>query len=143
MIRTLIAAALMAAAPLAAVADEVWSLPSGNHVTYLSDEGDTAVFGYTPVMGVEQSYIFVPGLAGNYDNRGTYRGYWVEPTYAGKTCPATLIAPNGVPWERWGIVEVKFQKKGFPSKVTLTRGDCFNTPKEKIVLKPVVGAGLQ
>jgi len=143
MIRTLIAAAALAAAPLGALADEVWTLPSGNQVVYLSDEGDTAVLGYTPVLGVEQSYIFIPGLAGNYDNRGIYTGYWVEPTYVGKTCPATIIAPNGVPWERWGIVEVKFHKKGFPSKVTLKRGDCFAAPKEKILLKPVVGAGLQ
>lgn len=143
MIRTLAAAALAAALVLPAFADEVWALPSGNHVTYLSDEGDIAVFGYTPVMGVEQSYIFVPGLGGNTDDRGTFRGYWVEPVYVGKTCPASIIAPDGMQWDRWGIVELKFHKKGFPSKITMKRGDCFATPKEKIVLKPVIGAGLQ
>jgi hypothetical protein len=143
MFRTLAAAALAAVLALPAFADEVWALPSGNQITYLSDEGTTAVLGYTPVMGVEQSYIFVPGLGGNYDNRGTFTGYWVEPTYVGPTCPATIIAPNGVPWERWGIVELKFHKKGFPSMITMKRGDCFGAPKEKIKLKPVVGAGLQ
>jgi hypothetical protein len=143
MFRTLIAAALMAAAPLAAAADEVWSLPSGNQVVYLSDEGTTAILGYTPVMGVEQSYIFVPGLAGNFEDRGTFTGYWVEPVYVGKTCPTAIAAPDGTLWDRWGIVELKFHKKGFPSKITLKRGDCFATPKEKILLKPVVGAGLQ
>jgi hypothetical protein len=143
MFRSLAAAVLAAALTLPALADEVWSLPSGNQVVYLNDEGNTAVLGYTPVMGVEQSYIFVPGLAGNYDNRGTFTGYWVEPTYVGPTCPAAIIGPNGVPWERWGIVELKFQKKGFPSKITMKRGDCFATPTEKIILKPVVGAGLQ
>jgi hypothetical protein len=40
-------------------------------------------------------------------------------------------------------MEVRFHKKGFPSKITLKRGDCFGAPKEKILLKPVVGAGLQ
>lgn len=143
MFRTPLAAVLVAAAPLAAIADEVWSLPSGNQVVYLRDEGATAVFGYTPVMGVEQSYIFVPGLGGNLDNRGTFTGYWVEPVYVGKSCPAPIIAPDGMQWDRWGSVEVKFHKPGFPSKITLKRGECFNTPKEKIVLKPVVGAGLQ
>jgi hypothetical protein len=143
MFRTLITAALLAAAPLAAFADEVWTLPSGNQVTYLSDEGDTAIFGYTPVMGVEQSYIFVPGLGGNYENRGTYTGYWVEPTYVGKTCPVSINTPDGMAWQRWGVMEVRFHKKGFPSKITLKRGDCFGAPKEKILLKPVVGAGLQ
>lgn len=143
MIRTLIAAALMAAAPLAAFADEVWALPSGNLVTYLSDEGDTAILGYTPVLGEEQSYIFVPGLGGNYDNRGTYTGYWVEPTYVGKSCRVSINTPDGRTWDRWGSMEIKFQKKGFPSKITMKRGDCFGAPTEKIVLKPVVGAGLQ
>ena len=143
MFRTLAVAAIAAPLPLAALADEVWALPSGNQITYLSDEGDTAVLGYTPVMGVEQSYIFVPGLAGNTDNRGTFTGYWVEPVYVGKSCPAALVAPNGVVWERWGIVELKFAKPGFPSKITMKRGDCFAAPTEKIKLKPVVGAGLQ
>ena len=143
MFRSFAAAILAAALALPALADEVWALPSGNQVTYLSDEGDTAVLGYTPVMGVEQSYIFVPGLAGNYDNRGTFTGYWVEPAYVGKTCPAALVAPGGVVWDRWGIVELKFHKKGFPSKITMKRGDCFAAPAEKILLKPVVGAGLQ
>jgi hypothetical protein len=143
MFRTLIAAALLAAAPLAALADEVWTLPSGNQVEYLRDDGTTAVLAYSPVMGVEQSYIFVPGLGGNTDNRTTFTGYWVEPTYVGKTCPAAIAAPDGMLWDRWGIVEMKFQKKGFPSKITMKRGDCFAAPKEKILLKPVVGAGLQ
>lgn len=143
MFRTLIAAVLMSAAPLAALADEVWALPSGNQITYLSDEGTTAILGYTPVIGVEQSYIFVPGLGGNFDNRGTFTGYWVEPTYVGKTCPAAIAAPDGMLWDRWGIVEMKFHSKGFPSKITMKRGDCFAAPTEKIKLKPVVGAGLQ
>ncbi|MFN7178255.1 hypothetical protein [Hyphomonas sp.] len=143
MFRTLIAAAILAAAPLAAAADEVWSLPSGNQVVYLRDDGTTAVLAYTPVMGVEQSYIFVPGLGGNYEDRGTFTGYWVEPVYVGKSCPVPIIASDGMQWDRWGAVEVKFHKKGFPSKITLKRGECFGAPKEKIKLKPVVGAGLQ
>ncbi len=143
MFRPLAAAALAAALALPALADEIWSLPSGNQVVYLRDEGTTAVFGYTPVMGVEQSYIFVPGLGGNTGDRGTYTGYWVEPVYVGKSCPAPILAPDGMQWDRWGAVEVKFHSKGFPSKITLKRGECFGTPKEKIKLKPVVGAGLQ
>ncbi len=143
MIRTLIAAAALAAAPLAALADEVWALPSGKQIEYLRDDGTTAVLAYSPVMGVEQSYIFVLGLGGNTDNRTTFTGYWVEPTYVGKTCPAAIAAPDGMLWDRWGIVELKFQKKGFPSKITMKRGDCFAAPTEKIKLKPVVGAGLQ
>ncbi|MEX1251634.1 MAG: hypothetical protein WEA77_10620 [Hyphomonas sp.] len=143
MFRTLAAAVLAAALALPALADEVWALPNGNQVTYVSDEGNTAVLGYTPVMGVEQSFIFVPGLGGNTDNRATFTGYWVEPVYVGKTCAAGIVAPDGLIWERWGIVELKFQKKGFPSKITMKRGDCFAAPTKKIILKPVVGAGLE
>jgi len=64
MIRALITAALIAAAPLAAMADEVWSLPSGNQIVYERDAGSTAILSYKPEVGLEAGYIFVPGLGG-------------------------------------------------------------------------------
>lgn len=43
MIRALTAAALLASIALAASADEVWSLPSGNQIVYERDAGATAI----------------------------------------------------------------------------------------------------
>ena len=143
MIRTLALAALALAAPLAAFADEVWSLPSGNQVVYDRDSGDTAILSYMPEQGLEKGWVFVPGLAGVYEGRGTYQGYWVEPADAGPACPAALIDAEGTAWARWGAVEIKFAKPTFPSKITIRRGSCFGPTKTKLTAKPVIGAGLQ
>jgi hypothetical protein len=143
MIRTLALTALIVAAPLAATADEVWSMPSGNQIVYERDAGTTAILSYKPEVGLENGYIFVPGLGGKYEGRGTYQGYWVEVDGAGTTCAAALVDAEGKTWGRWGAIEVKFAKPGFPSAITLTRGSCFGPAKKKIKAKPVVGAGLQ
>lgn len=143
MIRTLVLTALIAAAPLAAMADEVWSMPSGNQIVYERDAGTTAILSYKPEVGLDAGYIFVPGLGGQYEGRGAYQGYWVEAADTGPACAASLIDAEGKSWQRWGIAEVKFQKPGFPSAITLKRGTCFGPAQKKITAKPVVGAGLQ
>ena len=143
MIRALTAAALLASIALAASADEVWSLPSGNQIVYERDAGATAILSYKPEVGLESGYIFVPGLGGYYSGRGAYQGYWVEAGDAGPVCAASLVDAEGKTWQRWGIAEVKFQKPDFPSRITLKRGDCFGAAKQKITARPVVGAGIQ
>jgi hypothetical protein len=144
MIRSLIAAALVAATPLAAAADEVWSLPSGNQVVYDRDVGETAVFSYKAEQGLASGWIFVPGLAGVYEGRGTYRGYWVEEADAGDNCAAGLVDAEGKTWRRWGLAEIKFAKPTFPSKIRIARGNCLNGFQGKpVTAKPVIGAGVQ
>ena len=143
MIRIPALAALALAVPLAAFADEVWSLPSGNQVIYDRDTGDTAVLSYMPEPGLGKGWVFVPGLAGVYEGRGTYQGYWVEPADAGAACPATLIDAEGKAWPRWGTFEIKFAKPTFPSKIKIKRGSCFEPARARLTAKPVIGAGLQ
>lgn len=143
MIRTLAAAFIAAALPLAALADEVWSLPSGNQIVYDRDAGTTAILSYKAEQGLANGWIFVPGLGGVYDGRATYQGYWVEESDAGATCAAGLVDAEGKTWTRWGAMEVKFQKPGFPSKIALKRGNCFGPATTKITAKPVIGAGVQ
>jgi hypothetical protein len=142
MFRTLAAATALTALPLTALADEVWSLPSGNQIVYDRDSGDTAIFSYIPEQGLDKGWIFVPGLTGA-EVRGTYQGYWVESVEAGPGCTAGLTDAEGKTWARWGAMEVKFVKPGFPSAIKLKRGSCFGEAKQKITAKPVVGAGIQ
>ena len=144
MIRTLAALALATALPLAALADEVWSLPSGNQIVYENEVSTTAIFSYKPEQGLETGWIFLPGLAGAYEGRGTYKGYWVESADAGEACPANIVDAEGNTWGRWGLIEVKFVKPDFPSKLKITRGTCLDGFTSKtITAKPVIGAGIQ
>ena len=143
MFRTLAAALALAATPLAALADEVWALPSGNQIVYDRDSGQMAVLSYKAEQGLESGWIFVPGLAGVYEGRTSYQGYWVEAADAGAACPADLVDAEGNTWSRWGLIEIKFAKPTFPSKITIKRGTCFGPAKDKLTAKPVVGAGLQ
>ncbi len=126
-----------------AAADEVWSLPSGNQIIYARDAGTTAILSYKAEIGLEDGLIFVVGLGGNNETRGTHEAYWVEADEAGPACPAALIDAEGKTWKRWGSAQVKFAKAAFPSKFTLSRGTCFAPPKGKVVAKPVIGAGAQ
>ncbi len=138
----LIALLALIASPTA-FADEVWSLPSGNQIVYQRDAGDIAVFSYKAEVGLEDGLIFVTGLGGNYDKRGTHQAYWVEADDTGPACAASLVDAEGKTWKRWGLAEIKFAKPGFPSKFTISRGTCLSAPKGKIIAKPVIGAGVQ
>jgi hypothetical protein len=139
--KKLIAIAAALAASLPSFADEVWSLPSGNQIVYERDAGTTAILSYKAEVGLDQGLIFVPGLGGNYDNRGTFRGYWTEADDTGPACAAAIVDAEGKTWKRWGVAEVKFAAKGFPSKFKLSRGNCFDAAKGSVTAKPVIGAG--
>lgn len=137
------AAALCALVSMPAAADEVWSLPSGNQVIYDRDVGSTAVLTYTPEQGLGRGQIFVVGLAGQYEGRGRYQAYWVENDDAGAACPASLTDAEGNVWRRWGLATVTFQRPGFPSAITISRGECLGAPSGRVTARPVVGAGVR
>jgi hypothetical protein len=141
----LFAAAVALAASLAApaAADEVWSLPSGNQVIYDRDVGNTAVLTYTPEQGAGRGQIFVVGMAGQVEGRGRYQAYWVENDDAGAACPAALTDAEGNSWRRWGLATVTFQRPGFPSAITISRGECLTAPAGRVMARPVVGAGVR
>ncbi|MEQ1493212.1 MAG: hypothetical protein ABL879_19555 [Devosia sp.] len=126
-----------------ASADEVWVLPSGNQLTYDRDVGDVAVLTYRPEQGLESGQIFVVGLGGHYEGRSRYQAYWVEADDAGAACAAALVDAEGRTWRRWGLATVSFASPGFPSRLTLSRGECLSAPSGRIAARPVVGAGVR
>ena len=102
----LIPLALTLATP--ALADEVWTTPFGDAI-YEADVADTTILTVPQPDGIMRVYI--PGLAGNFDNRGTHSGYWI-----------------GTGSRQWGEVILSFDRPGFPTGWTLVAGDCFAPP---------------
>lgn len=136
-----LAVGLLSSVP--ASADEVWVLPSGNQLVYDRDVGDAAVLTYRAEQGLNPGQIFLVGLAGNFEERTSYVGYWVEADDAGSTCPAGLVDAEGRTWRRWGLATVTFVRRNFPSRLTLSRGECLSAPSGKVTARPVVGAGVR
>jgi len=126
-----------------ASADEVWVLPSGNQLTYDRDVGDVAVLTYRAEQGLEPGQVFVVGLGGQYEGRSRYQAYWVEADEAGPACAAALVDAEGRTWRRWGLATVSFASPSFPSRLTLSRGECLSAPSGRITARPVVGAGVR
>ena len=117
----LIPLALTLATP--ALADEVWTTPFGDAV-YQADVGDTTILTVPQPDGIMRVYI--PGLAGNFDNRGTHSGYWIG---SGEGfCPASLTGIDGTGSRQWGEVILSFDRPAFPTGWTLVAGDCFAPP---------------
>lgn len=127
----------------AAIADEVWSLPSGNQLVYDRDAGSVAVLTYRAEQGLQQGQIFVVGLGGVSEGRGRYQAYWVEADDAGPACPAAIVDAEGHTWHRWGLATVAFASRTFPSRITISRGECLSAPHGSINARPVVGAGVR
>jgi hypothetical protein len=126
-----------------AVADEACVLPSGNQLIYDRDVGDVAVLTYRAEQGLAPGQIFIVGLGGEYEGRYHYQGYWVEADDAGPVCPAALVDAEGRTWRRWGLVRLTFARPNFPSRLTLSKGECLNAPSGRLTARPVVGAGVR
>jgi hypothetical protein len=74
-----------------AQADESWTSSIGT-IVYEAEVDGVAIFTY-PLPDLEGGVgrLYFPGLAGNYDNRGTHPGYWIAPGDTGG-CSATSRA---------------------------------------------------
>lgn len=145
-VRTVCFAAALALGSLiapAAMADEVWSLPSGNQLVYDRDVGNVAVLTYRAEQGMQQGQIFVVGLGGQSEGRSHYQAYWVEADDAGPACPAAIVDAEGHTWHRWGLATLSFASRTFPSRITISRGECLVAPHGSITARPVVGAGVR
>ena len=109
----------LVAPPLAA--DEAWDSDMGL-IVYEAEENGAALFSFVNVDAYPATLV-IPGLAGNYNNRGVHDAYWVG-TGAGK-CPAFLAAPGYEATNNWGRALISFDRPAFPTSFTLTLGDCF------------------
>ncbi|KUF10277.1 hypothetical protein [Pseudoponticoccus marisrubri] len=119
MIRTLFLAALLATP---AAADEIWTSDYGR-ITYEDEIDGAALFAFRHPGG-QRAMLYIPGLAGNYDNRHTHRAYWFGegPGF----CEMALSAGGAAPSRNWGQALISFDTPAFPTSFTLTMGDCFD-----------------
>lgn len=119
MLKKLALCLALVAAPLAA--DEAWDSDMGL-IVYEAEENGAAIFSFVNVDAYPATLV-IPGLAGNYNNRGVHDAYWVG-TGAGE-CPAFLAAPGYEATANWGRALISFDRPAFPTSFTLTLGDCF------------------
>ena len=119
-----LAAALLATPTLA---DEVWTSQMGD-IVYETEDNGAAILSFTNLDGYP-ARLFIPGLAGNYSNRGIHEAFWLGE--GAGTCPVFMTAPGeGFGTTDWGRATVSFDKPGFPSSLTITLGWCFEEPRE-------------
>lgn len=118
----IVAAALAALLPLTAAADEVWTSDMGK-IIYDSEVGDAAIFTFTNVDAYPATLV-IPGLAGNYSDRGVHEAYWVGE--GAGDCAGFRAAPNGTGSAQWGRALVAFDKPAFPTSFTLLLGFCLD-----------------
>lgn len=118
-----LALALAALTATQALADESWDSDAGR-IVYQTEVGDAAIFSFTHPGGTEASLV-IPGLAGNYANRGTHDAYWIA--QAPGSCGASL-GFDGQSSTHWGRATLVFDKPDFPTSFTLLLGDCLDAP---------------
>jgi hypothetical protein len=131
----LLASAALAASALTGLAnaDETWSTEIGT-VVYESDlPNGQAVWSY-PVEGSEwRGRAFIVGLAGAFEDRTGYTGYWMEAgSDDGKSgCEVEVRDPETENTsDVWGRIKIAFVDDG--TWVAL-RGDCFEEPTDMLV----------
>ncbi|MGB3294622.1 MAG: hypothetical protein WBB01_16690 [Phormidesmis sp.] len=108
-------------APVSALADETW-LTGEYDVVYLEDRNRTAVWTYG-----EAGTIFIDGLAGIYTDRGSYTGYWVQPS-SSLRCDTFREGADGEPSYHWGQFELTFIDSAFPARWYANLGLCDQAP---------------
>tara|TARA_R110000868_G_scaffold57591_2_gene177842 strand:+ start:76195 stop:76668 length:474 start_codon:yes stop_codon:yes gene_type:complete len=122
------ALALFALAGAPALADEAWVTGLGP-VIYEDEIGEYAVFLHYDGAIAHRTYI--RGLAGNFDNRGHFTGYWTELENSGSrtpTCDVAVADENGSITHHWGRVEIDFLQPGFPGEWNARIGNCYEAP---------------
>ncbi len=123
MLRHLILTAFIALLPLSLQADEVWTTELGD-VVYQRETDGMAVLSVplNDVFGL----IYLPGLAGNYNDRSTHTGFWISDEIG--PCRAQMQSPEGLLSSSWGRVKVIFDGPAFPTGWTMQLGSCFADP---------------
>ncbi|WP_299931829.1 hypothetical protein [uncultured Pelagimonas sp.] len=117
MFRTILALSLIATT---ATADEVWTSTTGD-VIYEDEKAGAAIFSFITETGTRAELV-IPGLAGNYDNRGVHGALWIGT--GPDQCAVSMMRPEGQPSMDWGTAVISFDRPAFPTGFTLTIGDC-------------------
>ena len=119
MFRSLLICFTCLSAPLAA--DETWDSDMGL-IIYEAEENGAAIFSFVNVDAYPGTLI-IPGLAGNYSNRGVHEAFWLG-SGAGN-CLAFLAWPGYEATSNWGQALISFDGPAFPTSFTVTLGECF------------------
>jgi len=139
------AAAAIFAAAGPALADEVWVTQTGERIVYETDIDDIAVLSINdPGSGLR--HLYVPGLGGNYSDRGQpFFGYWIDAGAAGKSggrrCGAILVGPDGMESDQFGSARIEFDSRAFPSGFTAAIGPCFDPARQTLMRADPVTSG--
>ncbi len=142
LLKSTIAAAAALAITAPALADEVWSTPFGDIIYEADLPNGMAVLSFPSfVEDSPRGRYYVAGLAGVYEERGEFAGFWIEPTNDSLAlCDVAVINPEtGESSFTWGALELVFVETGFPSAFVARRGYCFGPPYETMIAKPIVG----
>lgn len=128
---------------VSAYADEQWTSGDAT-ITYELDEGNAAVWSF------DGTTIYIDGLAGVSQNRGTYSGVWMlDETPLVKDADGNTVQAEGCAFSMarpgksndvtnyWGQVEVTFIDADFPSVWIGYFGDCFDPLSETMIARPV------
>ena len=119
MFRSLLICLACLSAPL--VADETWDSDMGL-IIYEAEENGAAIFSFVNVDAYPATLV-IPGLAGNYSNRGVHEAFWLG-SGAGN-CPAFLAWPGYEATSNWGQALISLDGPAFPTSFTVTLGECF------------------
>lgn len=106
------------------LADEVWDTDMGP-IVYEAEEGGVAIFSFTNVDAYPATLI-IPGLAGNYSNRGTHDAYWIGQGTG--ECSAFMSRNDVSESSQWGRAQLVFDRPGYPTSVTVVLGFCEEEP---------------
>lgn len=108
----------LALAPTLACADEAWDSDTIGSIIYAQDIGDVAMFALTDA----EVHLYLDGLAGHYENNGTYTGYWIE--NADGPCNRIVTGPDGWASTSWGILEITLDPTGEARSFRGRLGQC-------------------
>ncbi len=115
--------------PSSVDADEVWSTEE-SEVVYQEDRNNTAVWTYG------NGTVFIQGLGGVVNNRGSYEGYWVQESSSIR-CDTYREGGDGEPSYHWGRFSVSFLDPDFPSRWQAKFGICDRTPTRTLNGTPI------
>ena len=117
-----------------ASADEVWT-SNGREIVYETDLPNGMA-----VWSFDGAKLFIQGLAGQYEDRDTYEGIFVnDGDY--QACDFAIANPQtGETTYNWGRIRVIFIDPEVPSRWVAMGADSFDDPVEDpIVAMPVTG----
>lgn len=132
---TILTLLTIASASQKALADEMWSTEEYD-VVYQDERNRTAIWTYgeeDKVLGT----IFIDGLAGVYQGRGSYTGYWVQES-SSLRCDTFREGADGKPTYHWGRFEITFIDPNFPSRWRAKFGLCDRSTSITLNGKPFI-----